>query len=53
MKFTIPSKKPLNPLVVPMRFRAGGSHRQSPAALRQKARRILHEELRAMTRPSP
>jgi hypothetical protein len=53
MKFVIHPSKPRNPMVVPARFRAAGSHRPRTRMQRQNERRSLLQELEAMKRPRP
>jgi hypothetical protein len=53
IRITLVAKKPRNPTVAPMRFRAAGGHRMRAGASRRNGRRSVREELEAMSRASP
>lgn len=46
MTFTLPSRKPRNPLVAAALRRHAGAHRRGAGALRRQARQQLLRELR-------
>jgi hypothetical protein len=51
--FTIPGRKPRNPLVAACHQRAAGAHRKRGGAQRQQARLALRRELQHERQPSP